>query len=146
MKVPDGPKDYKPKDLKDSIPKDAPSTGAGSCGPEPADSYKDKLANAPGLRTPPKVEPKNDPPAPPAPPARTSGFTARRESGVASDGSHYTTVEITAPQGTNMESKVTDNGDGNVDAKQYNYNQVAESATTSVASGPPHKTHLVEAV
>merc|ERR1719472_439157 len=34
----------------------------------------------------------------------------------------------------------------NADAKQYNYNQAAEGASTAVQSGPPHKEHDVRVV
>jgi hypothetical protein len=86
------------------------------------------------------VEPK------PIRPAQTASYSARKEKRVAGDGSHYTSVQVSAPAGASMASDVTDNMGGNVDAKQYNYNQAAEGALTAVQSGPPHKEHDVQVV
>lgn len=73
-------------------------------------------------------------------------YAARKEAPPVTDGSHYTSVQISAPAGTDMKSTVTDNGNGNVQATQYNYNTAANGATTNVQSGPPHTEHNVDVV
>lgn len=79
-------------------------------------------------------------------PKRT-GHAARKEPRrAAGDGSHYTNVQINAPAGANLKSTVDDNGMGNVQATQFNYNSAANGATTNVQSGPPHQEHYVDVV
>lgn len=121
--------------------------------------YHETLSSAPHLRSPPlsatfhskirqtepkirqaEVMPKR------VSPVRTASYTARKEKRVANDGSHYTSVQITAPAGANMHSAVTDRGGGDVTATQTNYNIAAEDATTAVQSGPPHQEHDVDVV
>lgn len=98
------------------------------------DVYDDDMAySPPPVKRAKQVQPKR------------TGYTARKEKAPVG-GPHYTSVQISAPAGASLSSKVSDRGNGDVQATQINHNMAAEGATTNVQSGPPHQEHVVDVV